>query len=442
MAEVREISPLLNEESTHIQKYSPLRTARRRADSLQHCECHVPEKKGKNYKNKEAQTKLVIAALLALSFAIAEAVGGYLSSSLAVLSDAAHMLSDFSGILVSLLSLWISRKRATKSMSFGFHRAEVMGAVISVLIIWLVTGILVYEGIQRVIHQDFEIEADIMLIISTVGLYVNVFMALILQTHVHHMEGLHKHHTHDEEELGHAHEHEHINEQDHEHDHNIENGINCDTENLTEVQVQKGKKLKIKQAMKWTKSKLKHSHSHDHNENINLRAALIHCIGDIVQSIGVIIAAYIIRFKPEWKIVDPICTFIFSILVLFTTLNIMKDALHVLMEGTPKNINYLAVKKNLTAIEGVEQAHTLNIWSISSTRTALAGHIVIKPQYDSQEILKKACQLAKIKYDIDQCTLQVEIYDEAMDTCRGCQSEADSTDSTRTKNRIFKILSC
>ena len=50
-------------------------------------------------------------------------LGGYLSSSLAVLSDAAHMLSDFSGILVSLLSLWISRKRATKSMSFGFHRA-------------------------------------------------------------------------------------------------------------------------------------------------------------------------------------------------------------------------------------------------------------------------------------------------------------------------------
>ena len=51
---------------------------------------------------------------------------------------------------------------------------EVMGAVISVLIIWLVTGILVYEGIQRVIHQDFVIEADIMLIISTAGLYVNV----------------------------------------------------------------------------------------------------------------------------------------------------------------------------------------------------------------------------------------------------------------------------
>eukprot|EP00800_Vazella_pourtalesii_P000011 TRINITY_DN1000_c0_g1_i2.p1 TRINITY_DN1000_c0_g1~~TRINITY_DN1000_c0_g1_i2.p1 ORF type:complete len:448 (+),score=45.19 TRINITY_DN1000_c0_g1_i2:174-1517(+) len=447
MEDGRENSSLLSGEARHIQNYSNSHTmSGRRADTQEHCECHTPETKSKNYKNKEAQTKLVIAALLALTFAIAEAVGGYLSSSLAVLSDAAHMLSDFSGILVSLLSLWISRKRATKSMSFGFHRAEVMGAVISVLIIWLVTGILVYEGIQRVIYQDFEIDADIMLIISTAGLYVNVFMAMILQTHVHHMEGLHKHHSHDEEhdhehahdEHGHGDGHGHGHEIEHEHDNG--DNCNCDGEHLTGVHVQNSKRFKLKKAVKWTKSKLKHSHSHDHNENINLRAALIHCIGDIVQSIGVIIAAYIIRFKPEWKIVDPICTFFFSILVLFTTLNIMKDAIHVLMEGTPKNINFLAVKKDLIAIEGVEQAHTLNIWSISSTRTALAGHIVIRPQYDSQEILKKAFQLARTKYGIDQCTLQIETYDEVMDTCRGCQSEAETVPSG--KKGIFRLLIC
>lgn len=401
---------------------------RRRAEISTHCECHVPDSKSKNFKNKEAQIKLVIAAILALTFAIAEAIGGYFSSSLAVLTDAAHMLSDFSGILVSLLSLWLSRKRATKSMSFGFHRAEIMGAVISVLIIWLVTGILVYEGIQRVIHQNYEIDADIMLITAVSGLYVNVFMTLILQTHVHHMEGLHHSHGHDNHEE-HEHDHEH---EEHEHDHEHEEHDNSQDQD-TELCIQqahkpKGRKVQLIKAVKWVKSRLKHSHSHSHdnNENINLRAAMIHCIGDIVQSIGVIIAAYIIRFKPDWKIVDPICTFIFSILVLITTLNIMKDAIHVLMEGTPKNINYFAVKKDLTSIEGVEQAHTLNIWSISSTRTALAGHLVIRPESDSQDILKRAVQLAKAKYNIDQCTLQVETHEEAMDECHGCQSEAQN----------------
>ena len=60
---------------------------------------------------------------------------------------------------------------------------------------------------------------------------------------------------------------------------------------------------------------------------MNVRAALIHVISDFVQSCGVFVAAVVIYFKPEWSIIDPICTFMFSILVLFTTLNIMKDAL-------------------------------------------------------------------------------------------------------------------
>ena len=131
-------------------------------------------------------------------------------------------------------------------------------------------------------------------------------MALILQTHVHHMEGLHSH-THDEEhEHGHEHEHEHEHELEHEHEHghdhdHVQEDHHCnehehgDQVTLTEVHVKKEKKFK--KAVKWAKSHLKHSHSHKQNENINLRAALIHCLGDIVQSIGVIIAAYIIRFK-------------------------------------------------------------------------------------------------------------------------------------------------
>lgn len=67
-----------------------------------------------------------------------------------------------------------------------------------------------------------------------------------------------------------------------------------------------------------------HQHSH---QNMNVRAAMIHVISDFVQSCGVFVAAIVIFFKPEWSIIDPICTFLFSILVLFTTVNIMKDAI-------------------------------------------------------------------------------------------------------------------
>ena len=73
-------------------------------------------------------------------------------------------------------------------------------------------------------------------------------------------------------------------------------------------------------------------------ENINVKAAFIHVIGDFVQSLGVFIAALMIYFKPQWKIVDPICTFIFSLLVLGTTISILRNTMNVLMEGEFYNI--------------------------------------------------------------------------------------------------------
>lgn len=66
---------------------------------------------------------------------------------------------------------------------------------------------------------------------------------------------------------------------------------------------------------------------HGHSENMNVRAAFIHVLGDVLQSIGVFCAAIIIYFKPNWQLADPICTFIFSIIVLWTTVTILKDAI-------------------------------------------------------------------------------------------------------------------
>jgi cation diffusion facilitator family transporter len=101
-------------------------------------------------------------------------VGGYLSSSLAIATDAAHLLTDFASFMISLFALWVASRPATRMLSFGWHRAEVLGALTSVLMIWVVTGILVYLAVQRVITRDFEIEATSMLITSGVGVVVNL----------------------------------------------------------------------------------------------------------------------------------------------------------------------------------------------------------------------------------------------------------------------------
>jgi Co/Zn/Cd efflux system component len=79
------------------------------------------------------------------------AAGGLYAGSLAILTDAAHLLSDVAGFLVSMIALAISARPANATFSFGYHRAEVLGALLSILAVWFVTGILVYEAINRLI---------------------------------------------------------------------------------------------------------------------------------------------------------------------------------------------------------------------------------------------------------------------------------------------------
>lgn len=102
-----------------------------------------------------------------------------------------------------------------------------------------------------------------------------------------------------------------------------------------------------------------HSHSHggiSNTENINVRAAFIHVLGDVLQSIGVFIAALVIYFVPSWQLADPICTFIFSIVVLATTIAIMKDTLLVrlnnLFKFSGSNVTFLTTSFNFTGSNG------------------------------------------------------------------------------------------
>ena len=123
--------------------------------------------------------------MLCLIFMIAEVVGGVLSNSLAIATDAAHLLTDFASFMISLFAIWVAGRPSSQRMSFGWHRAEVLGAIVSVLMIWVVTGVLVYMAVLRVISMEFEIDAKVMLITSGLGVLVNIIMGASLHQHGH-----------------------------------------------------------------------------------------------------------------------------------------------------------------------------------------------------------------------------------------------------------------
>lgn len=335
--------------------------------------CHVPEQKHDHTDNH----RLIIVLILCIVFMAIEIVGGILSNSTAIITDAAHMCVDATSFIISLVAIYLSKKQPTNKLSFGYIRAEVLGALASVLTIWLATGILVYMAIERCINQTFEVQTREMIIVASCGVLFNIIMFFVLHANLF---GKHSHHCH-----GHSHE----------------------SQQSLVVDVIDG----------YEQTQTKNS-----KRNINIQAAIIHVIGDFVQSIGVLLAAILIRIKPEYKLADPICTFIFSILVLITTLTIMRDIVLVLMEGVPANINYKSIVHDLVHIPGVRNAHNLHIWSLSLQKNALSVHIAIDNEQDYSQVFHTAQELLRTKHSITQSTIQIEPYDEQiMTSCESCR---------------------
>uniref|UniRef100_A0A671SPA6 Probable proton-coupled zinc antiporter SLC30A3 n=1 Tax=Sinocyclocheilus anshuiensis TaxID=1608454 RepID=A0A671SPA6_9TELE len=127
-------------------------------------------------------------------------------------------------------------------------------------------------------------------------------------------------------------------------------------------------------------SPVHHSHSHgltEEHRSTSVKAAFIHMLGDLLQRLGVLLAASIIYFRPEWKIADPICTFLFSLFVLGTTFTILKDIFKILMEGVPCGVDFDSVKDVLLSVSGVKSTHSLRMWSLTTSETQLSVHAVI-----------------------------------------------------------------
>ena len=137
--------------------------------------------KAKQNKENLALKKMVIVSLICILFMMAEIIGGLLANSLAIITDAAHLFSDLSGFLISIFAIMIGQKPANKIFTFGYHRAEVLGALTSVITIWILTCFLLKEAIDR-IANPIPIDAKIMLITSIFGLFCNLVMMEVLHS--------------------------------------------------------------------------------------------------------------------------------------------------------------------------------------------------------------------------------------------------------------------
>jgi cobalt-zinc-cadmium efflux system protein len=146
---------------------------------------------------------------------------------------------------------------------------------------------------------------------------------------------------------------------------------------------------------------------HAGERTLNVRAALLHVIGDLLGSVAALISGIVI-YVTGWTTVDPLLSFFICALILFSSLRLLREVLHVIMEGVPHYLDLRQVGSTMAAVAGVAEVHDLHIWTLASGRVALSAHVVIHDmaQWDTQ--LETLRHLLHEQYDIDHVTLQPE----------------------------------
>ena len=278
------------------------------------------------------QNLLLIALVLTLGFSGIEAAAAYFAGSLALLSDAAHMVTDSAALGLALLAQIISRRPPSPKHSFGFGRAEALAAFVNGicmlgLVVWVVG-----EAISR-FFTPHEVDGLTVSVVAAVGLLMNILVAWVL--------------------------------------------------------------------------------SHD-KKSVNTRAALVHVMGDLLGSVGALVAGLVIQFT-GWMPADALLSIFVSLLILKSTFSILRESYHFLMEGVPLHIDYLQVGTDLKNVPGVLAVHDLHVWEMTPSFPALIGHIEIADIQEWPQIMARVNEMLLDKHGIDHVTLQPEVIGEDHD---------------------------
>jgi cobalt-zinc-cadmium efflux system protein len=163
---------------------------------------------------------------------------------------------------------------------------------------------------------------------------------------------------------------------------------------------------------------LLHAGSHD---DLNRRSAFIHMLGDAAVSAGVLVSGGIILLT-GWSRLDPLVSLLIVAVILWSTWGLLRDSLHLSLDGVPSSVNSGAVMSFLAGQRGVTDVHDLHIWALSTTSVALTAHLVVPDRGVEDALLDSLTPNLKRRFHIHHATLQIE-----RDRCEhGCEDEAEA----------------
>jgi cobalt-zinc-cadmium efflux system protein len=268
---------------------------------------------------------LSVALILTLCYSVVEAVAGWWAGSLALLSDAGHMLSDGASLGIAAFAAWAAQRAPSPRHSYGFGRAEIVAALVNAAFMLAILVWIAVAAVQRLLAPQ-PVSGEAVAAVAFIGLLVNVSVALILARS---------------------------------------------------------------------------------ERNINTRGALLHVMGDLLGSIAALVAGLVIWFT-GWMPIDPLLSLFICALILVSSLQLFREALHALMEGTPLHLSLEEIGRAIAAVAHVRSVHDLHVWTLSSERIALSAHLMLDDMAHWSGVRSAVATLLAERYGIDHVTLQPE----------------------------------
>ncbi|MFP3873106.1 MAG: cation diffusion facilitator family transporter [Thiohalophilus sp.] len=263
---------------------------------------------------------------LNLIFVVIEFIYGFVSNSLALITDAGHNLSDVLTLLLAWGAIYLAGKAPTAYRTYGFRRLTILASLLSGMLLLVAVGAIAWEAIGRFTDPQ-PVDGITVIVVAAVGVVINTVTALLF--------------------IG-------------------------------------GQK-------------------HD----LNIKAAFLHMAADAGVSLGVVIAGGVIMFT-GWLWIDPLLGLLIALVILYSTLDLLRDSTGLAIDAVPKGIDPHEVEAYLTRLPGVTEVHDLHIWPMSTTETALTAHLVV-PQFPHDDsLVQQASDELHHRFGIDHVTLQCE----------------------------------
>ena len=266
---------------------------------------------------------LWVALALTAAFAVVEAVAGWLAGSLALISDAGHMVTDAASFVVALIAAVVARRPPSQRASYGYARAEVLAAFVNALAMLALIVWIAIEAVERLLAPA-PVAGGIVMVVAALGMAVNVLVAWMLARA---------------------------------------------------------------------------------GGGINVRGALLHVLSDLLASVAALVAGAVV-YATGWTPIDPILSLAVALLILRSTLELLRQSIGVLMERVPAHLSYDAIGRSLAGIAGVTGVHDLHVWHVSAERVALSAHVTLADGSAWPRVLAAAQRRLARDFGIEHVTLQ------------------------------------